>query len=71
MNCYYSNFIEGHETRPRDIDRALHGDFSSNPKQRALQYEARAHIELQTAIDSDQDPGVPGRLLLNCCVRIS
>jgi len=56
MNCYYSNFIEGHETRPRDIDRALHGDFSENPKQRALQYEARAHIELQTAIDAGEVP---------------
>ena len=56
MNCYYSNFIEGHETRPRDIDRALHGDFSSNPRQRALQDEARAHIHLQAAIDTDQDP---------------
>jgi len=58
MNCYYSNFIEGHETRPRDIDRALHGDFSANPGQRALQYEARAHIELQTAIDADEAPAI-------------
>ena len=23
MNCYYSNLIEGHNTPPRDIDRAL------------------------------------------------
>src|SRR2546429_233072 len=23
MNCYYSNLIEGHNTRPREIDRAL------------------------------------------------
>lgn len=23
MNCYYSNLIEGHDTRPRDIERAL------------------------------------------------
>ncbi|MEQ1715510.1 MAG: hypothetical protein ABL907_05930 [Hyphomicrobium sp.] len=22
MNCYYSNLIEGHDTRPRDIERA-------------------------------------------------
>jgi Fic family protein len=56
MNCYYSNFIEGHETRPRDIDRALHGDFSTNPEQRALQSEARAHIELQKTIDIGEDP---------------
>ena len=23
MNCYYSDLIEGHDTHPRDIDRAL------------------------------------------------
>ena len=23
MNTYYSNLIEGHDTRPRDIERAL------------------------------------------------
>lgn len=58
MNCYYSNFIEGHETRPRDIDRAMAGNFSDNPRQRALQYEARAHIELQRLIDNGEDPHV-------------
>jgi hypothetical protein len=26
MNCYYSNLIEGHNTHPRDIDRALKKD---------------------------------------------
>ena len=25
MNCYYSNLIEGHNTRPRDIEKALAG----------------------------------------------
>jgi hypothetical protein len=34
MNCYYSNLIEGHDTHPRDIDRALHQYFSSQPKKR-------------------------------------
>ena len=27
MNTYYSNLIEGHDTRPRDIERALAGQF--------------------------------------------
>lgn len=28
VNCYYSNLIEGHDTHPRDIDRALiHADY--------------------------------------------
>ena len=31
MNCYYSNLIEGHDTHPRDIDRALANDFSNEP----------------------------------------
>lgn len=36
MNCYYSNLIEGHNTHPREIDRALNNDFSSEPEQRDL-----------------------------------
>lgn len=55
MNCYYSNLIEGHDTHPRDIDRALHQNFSSQPKKRALQLEAVAHIEAQKAIDEGRD----------------
>jgi Fic family protein len=56
MNCYYSNLIEGHDTHPRDIDRALNRDYSSEPKQRALQLEAVAHIEVQRRIDDGTDP---------------
>jgi Fic family protein len=55
MNCYYSNLIEGHDTHPHDIDRALHRNFSSQPKKRALQLEAVAHIEVQKAIDEGTD----------------
>ena len=32
MNCYYSNLIEGHDTHPIDIERALNGDYSNDPK---------------------------------------
>jgi Fic family protein len=56
MNCYYSNLIEGHNTHPRDIDRALADNYSKDPARRALQLEARAHIEVQRMIDSGQDP---------------
>ncbi len=56
MNCYYSNLIEGHDTHPHDIERALAADYSSNPKKRALQLEARAHIEVQRMIDGGQTP---------------
>lgn len=56
MNCYYSNLIEGHDTHPRDIDRALaHADYSTDPRKRALQREAVAHIELQKLIDHRED----------------
>lgn len=58
MNCYYSNLIEGHDTHPRDIDRALSGDFATEPRQRALQHEALAHIEVQKLIDEGRDPQV-------------
>lgn len=51
MNCYYSNLIEGHDTHPIDIERALNEDFNSDPRQRNLQLEAKAHIEVQRWID--------------------
>ena len=51
MNCYYSNLIEGHNTHPRDIDRALAADYSADPHRRDLQLEARAHIQVQQLID--------------------
>ncbi|MDC9587636.1 hypothetical protein, partial [Pseudoalteromonas sp. GABNS16C] len=44
MNCYYSNLIEGHNTHPVDIERALQGDYSGDKKARDLQQEARAHV---------------------------
>lgn len=53
MNCYYSNLIEGHDTHPIDIERALNEDYSSDPKKRDLQLEARAHIAVQQWIDND------------------
>ena len=58
MNCYYSNLIEGHDTHPVDIERALNGDYSSNPEQRNLQLEAKAHLAVQQWIDQG---GLHGR----------
>lgn len=51
MNTYYSNLIEGHDTRPRDIERALAGDFDVNEGRRNLQLEAAAHVRVQAQID--------------------
>src|SRR5580700_2389724 len=52
MNCYYSNLIEGHDTHPVDIERALKNDYSTDAYKRDLQLEARAHIAVQEWIDS-------------------
>lgn len=53
MNCYYSNLIEGHDTHPIDIERALNDDYSDDPKKRDLQLEAKAHISVQKWIDEE------------------
>jgi hypothetical protein len=51
MNCYYSNLIEGHNTHPVDIDRAMDNDYSTNKQVRDLQLEAKSHICVQKWID--------------------
>jgi Fic family protein len=51
MNCYYSNLIEGHDTHPVDIERALRNDYSRDARKRDLQLEAKAHIAVQEWID--------------------
>src|SRR5665213_15646 len=58
MNCYYSNLIEGHDTHPIDIERALKNDYSKDAAKRDLQLEAKAHIAVQKWID---DGGLKGR----------
>lgn len=52
MNCYYSNLIEGHDTHPIDIERALNNDYSNDPRKRDLQLEAKAHMTVQRWIDA-------------------
>ncbi len=61
MNCYYSNLIEGHNTHPVDIERALKGDYSQDKHKRDLQEEAKAHISVQKWID---EGGLKGGLAL-------
>jgi Fic family protein len=50
MNSYYSNLIEGHDTHPIDIEKALRNDFSDDKIKRDLQKEAHAHIRLHEEI---------------------
>jgi Fic family protein len=47
MHCYYSNLIEGQQTRVRDIEAALKKDFADEPTQRDLQQLSLAHLEVQ------------------------
>ncbi len=51
MNTYYSNLIEGHNTRPRDIECALEGKLNLDKERRNLQLEAVAHARVQGQID--------------------
>lgn len=66
MNCYYSNLIEGHNTHPIDIERALRDDYSADRDKRDLQLEARAHIDVQAWIDGG---GLPGRATDAAAIR--
>src|SRR6202041_2280529 len=66
MNCYYSNLIEGHDTHPIDIERALNGEYSKDAKKRDLQLEAKAHIAVQQGIDGG---GVKGRAVPADAIR--
>ena len=66
MNCYYSNLIEGHDTHPIDIERALKNDYSVDPQKRNLQLEAKAHITVQRWID---EGNVAGRATTTHVVR--
>jgi len=65
MECHYSNVIEGHDTHPIDVERALRQDFSADPVKRDLQIEAVSHIEVQKWLDEGElelDPLAPDAL---------
>jgi len=53
MNSYYSNLIEGHDTHPLDIAKALENEYSSEKQKRDYQHEAIAHIALHKKICSE------------------
>lgn len=61
MNTYYSNLIEGHNTRPREIEQALAGIMETHDAaRRNLQIEAAAHYRVQEAIDVQARAGTLG-----------
>lgn len=50
-NSYYSNLIEGHDTHPVDIERAMRKQYDHDPEKRDLQIESKIHVELEALID--------------------
>lgn len=55
VNCYYSNLIEGHDTNPAAIERAMRGNYDAEPAKRNLQIEAQAHIATQEIVQAAMD----------------
>lgn len=47
MNSYYSNLIEGHNTHPLEIEKALKKNYSKEPEKKLLQLESKAHVRVQ------------------------
>jgi Fic family protein len=50
VNSYYSNLIEGHNTHPIDIERAMRSEYSEDDDKRDLQIESLIHIQVQQKI---------------------
>ncbi len=50
VNSYYSNLIEGHNTHPIDIQKAMREEYSEDDDKRDLQIESLIHIEVQQKI---------------------
>ena len=46
MNSDYSNLLEGHNTHPLDIERAMKQEYAGKPAECLLQLESKAHIEV-------------------------
>lgn len=46
MNSYYSNLLEGYNTRPKDIARALAAS-ELDPETRLLSLEAKARVMMK------------------------
>lgn len=68
INSYYSNLIEGNNTEPAEIERAMRRDYAQDPARRNLQLESLAHVHVQREMEKklaetpDLDPSDPGFL---------
>jgi Fic family protein len=50
-NSYYSNLIEGNDTHPIAVERAMRQDYSNEPTKRDRQRESIIHIDVQRKIE--------------------
>ena len=68
INSYYSNLIEGHNTHPHDIVRAMQKEYDSEPANRNLQLESVAHIavqrEMEQTLREEAEINIAGREFL-------
>lgn len=53
MNSYYSHLIEGHGTRPADLEAVLRGRSEGPPARRELQQQHFAHMAAQQSYMND------------------
>ena len=51
-NSYYSNLIEGNNTHPIDVERAMREDYSNEPAKRDRQTESVIHIGVQKKLEN-------------------
>lgn len=69
INSYYSNLIEGHNTHPCDIVRAMQREYDSEPAKRNLQLESVAHItvqrDMEKKLQEEADINIAGRGFLS------
>ena len=67
INSYYSNLIEGHNTHPYDIVRAMQQQYDAEPAKRNLQQESVAHITVQRQMEAwlqeEAPPNIAGQAL--------
>jgi len=68
INSYYSNLIEGHNTHPYDIVRAMQQQYDAEPAKRNLQLESVAHITVQRQMEAwlqeEAPPNIAGQEFL-------
>jgi Fic family protein len=68
INSYYSNLIEGHNTHPYDIVRAMQKKYDTEPAKRNLQLESVAHIvvqgDMEKRLQGEPDSNIAGREFL-------